>query len=480
LQVLLLSISTFYCNISEIFALQQPQQGIKKRSAAPGDISFSYAATDIGSENGSHVKTITVIKNYALPSLDNNKTHTLLSDSRTHSEEYWPKRHKNHNHGAEKPFVASVQFPAFDISKPDGIVKTGPVEFPALNFPKQIKDFVAHSKFFEYQSLAKKTPQVTEKQSEVVEMVTTTTSTAAPESTKAPTTVMAATPTPEATTKQSVEEVKKMSSKITGDTPRPKKNRNRVKNTMATMELKRLTAIESPIEEDKPMKIIVDHLSLAKPESNEQRSEVQEVPSTTTAAAVTEKAIVEVSPPRNIVETNSLYNEMTTINLLPPGLKNSYTLSKISTAIARGDIKRVKQLAVLLDENQKGDSWEPVHKVKYIIDESSNQNGFISSQPNPNDQQFMQNAYLYPLTTNKPYLSPNVRNLVPIVVGRQISQPISPNLIQLAVVSTTNIPNPSSPMPVPVLMTTSKPFHAPKLISVRKVRQRRHRYRPRK
>lgn len=58
-----------------------------KRSVLLGDLSYSYAATDIGSANGSHVKTITVIKNIAVPSKSHkthqqNNNHQESSDSR--------------------------------------------------------------------------------------------------------------------------------------------------------------------------------------------------------------------------------------------------------------------------------------------------------------------------------------------------------------------------------------------------------------
>lgn len=39
----------------------------KKRSVLIGDISYSYAATDIGTAHGAHIKTLTVIKNVAIP-----------------------------------------------------------------------------------------------------------------------------------------------------------------------------------------------------------------------------------------------------------------------------------------------------------------------------------------------------------------------------------------------------------------------------
>lgn len=38
-----------------------------KRDVLVGDLSYSYSATDFGAANGSHIKTITVIKNYAVP-----------------------------------------------------------------------------------------------------------------------------------------------------------------------------------------------------------------------------------------------------------------------------------------------------------------------------------------------------------------------------------------------------------------------------
>lgn len=44
-----------------------------KRDVLVGDMSYSYAATDFGVHNGSHVKTITVIKNYANPKVKNDE-----------------------------------------------------------------------------------------------------------------------------------------------------------------------------------------------------------------------------------------------------------------------------------------------------------------------------------------------------------------------------------------------------------------------
>lgn len=46
-----------------------------KRSLLIGDLSYSYSATDIGSNEGSHVKTITVIKNIGSPKFHGNLPH---------------------------------------------------------------------------------------------------------------------------------------------------------------------------------------------------------------------------------------------------------------------------------------------------------------------------------------------------------------------------------------------------------------------
>lgn len=46
-----------------------------KRSLLFGDLSYSYSATDIGSEKGSHVKTITVIKNIGAPKFHKHPHH---------------------------------------------------------------------------------------------------------------------------------------------------------------------------------------------------------------------------------------------------------------------------------------------------------------------------------------------------------------------------------------------------------------------
>lgn len=47
-----------------------------------GDLSYSYAATDIGSPNGSHIKTITVVKNVAAPKYGSTKfnRHSIVKD----------------------------------------------------------------------------------------------------------------------------------------------------------------------------------------------------------------------------------------------------------------------------------------------------------------------------------------------------------------------------------------------------------------
>ncbi len=51
-----------------------------KRSLLIGDLSYSYSATDIGSKEGSHVKTITVIKNIGSPKYHKPRPHHPFDD----------------------------------------------------------------------------------------------------------------------------------------------------------------------------------------------------------------------------------------------------------------------------------------------------------------------------------------------------------------------------------------------------------------
>lgn len=59
-------------------AIEHPPQSYSlfKRGLVLGDVTYSYAATDMGSGNGSRVKTVTVIKNMALPKA----TSTMFTD----------------------------------------------------------------------------------------------------------------------------------------------------------------------------------------------------------------------------------------------------------------------------------------------------------------------------------------------------------------------------------------------------------------
>lgn len=59
-------------------AIEHPPQSYSlfKRGLVLGDVTYSYAATDMGSANGSRVKTVTVIKNMALPKA----TSTMFTD----------------------------------------------------------------------------------------------------------------------------------------------------------------------------------------------------------------------------------------------------------------------------------------------------------------------------------------------------------------------------------------------------------------
>lgn len=58
-----------------------------KRSLLIGDLSYSYSATDIGSDKGSHVKTITVIKNIGAPKFHKHHPH--------HPYDEWDSNSKN-------------------------------------------------------------------------------------------------------------------------------------------------------------------------------------------------------------------------------------------------------------------------------------------------------------------------------------------------------------------------------------------------
>lgn len=74
-----------------------------KRSVQLGELSYSYSATDIGSPKGSHIKTITVIKNVAVPKSDNTyKSQTAALD--------WPKHIKNQFKVPEIPNVPPSDF----------------------------------------------------------------------------------------------------------------------------------------------------------------------------------------------------------------------------------------------------------------------------------------------------------------------------------------------------------------------------------
>lgn len=53
----------------------KPPKNQDKRSLLIGDLSYSYSATDIGSKEGSHVKTITVIKNIGSPNFHKHLPH---------------------------------------------------------------------------------------------------------------------------------------------------------------------------------------------------------------------------------------------------------------------------------------------------------------------------------------------------------------------------------------------------------------------
>ncbi|XP_058828145.1 uncharacterized protein LOC131688034 [Topomyia yanbarensis] len=82
-------------------AIEHPQSySLFKRGIVLGDMTYSYASTDMGSSNGGRVKTVTVIKNVALPkptsTVFSDRTEQLfesydLTGNKQHEQvQYWP------------------------------------------------------------------------------------------------------------------------------------------------------------------------------------------------------------------------------------------------------------------------------------------------------------------------------------------------------------------------------------------------------
>lgn len=107
-----------------------------KRSVQLGELSYSYSATDIGSAKGSHIKTITVIKNVAVPKSDNAYKSQATLD--------WPKHIKNQFKVPEIPDVPPADFFAkHDISnkRPTVLIHPKPKQSisPVLDIAKYTK-----------------------------------------------------------------------------------------------------------------------------------------------------------------------------------------------------------------------------------------------------------------------------------------------------------------------------------------------------
>lgn len=107
-----------------------------KRSVQLGELSYSYSATDIGSPKGSHIKTITVIKNVAVPKSDNAYKSKETLD--------WPKHIKNQFKIPEIPEEPQTDFFAkHDISnkRPAIIIHPKPKQTisSALSYAKDKK-----------------------------------------------------------------------------------------------------------------------------------------------------------------------------------------------------------------------------------------------------------------------------------------------------------------------------------------------------
>ncbi|XP_035786859.1 uncharacterized protein LOC118463964 [Anopheles albimanus] len=84
-----------------------------KRGVMLGDVSYSYAATDVGSPANTRYKTVTVIKNVSMPKPTSSMVFSDRAEhfyealeqglddhlkKRTHQVEYWPPRDDNHLH----------------------------------------------------------------------------------------------------------------------------------------------------------------------------------------------------------------------------------------------------------------------------------------------------------------------------------------------------------------------------------------------
>ncbi|KAJ6632663.1 hypothetical protein Bhyg_15795 [Pseudolycoriella hygida] len=87
-----------------------------KRSLLIGDVSYSYSATDIGSDKGSHVKTITVIKNIGSPTFHKNPQHS-------HGE--WDNSKKGFNFVFKFPEIPQIDTGTFfQTEKPKKVIPT--------------------------------------------------------------------------------------------------------------------------------------------------------------------------------------------------------------------------------------------------------------------------------------------------------------------------------------------------------------------
>ncbi|XP_055602762.1 uncharacterized protein LOC129751341 [Uranotaenia lowii] len=112
-----------------------------KRGAVLGDMTYSYAATDMGSADGGRVKTLTVIKNYSVPkpisTMFSDRTETILETydltggKKPQHVQYWPPDETN------KMKTTTVKQPTFEI--PPEIQ-----EFPQEDFkhPAEILEIV--------------------------------------------------------------------------------------------------------------------------------------------------------------------------------------------------------------------------------------------------------------------------------------------------------------------------------------------------
>ena len=125
-----------------------------KRQA--GDTSYSYAATDIGSKQGTHIKTITVIKNVA-----GKKDRPLKIDASLHQDAEWGRKvHDNFDAYGKIPEILDID-ELFAFTKDVKLTKPPSSEKP-------VKEEIPSAKSEKPTEIEATTPKMTEKPIEML------------------------------------------------------------------------------------------------------------------------------------------------------------------------------------------------------------------------------------------------------------------------------------------------------------------------